>query len=325
MSEVSVPGTGVRPRVAVVVVTYNSADVLESCLASVRHAGAAEVVLTEVVVVDNDSRDETLALADGIADLPVRVVRLGANLGYAAGINAGVAALSAPHPDAVLVLNPDCRLLPGALETLARGLVRPGVGVVAPRLVNLDGSLQPTLRRRPSLTGAVVESLLGGHLADRLGVGEMVFREAPHRRAARASWVTGAALLVSWRLVEAAGPWDEAFLLYSEETEYLLRAADLGWTTWYEPHAVIEHRGGDYDVRPDMAALLSVNKVTLFQRRHGVVRGLAYRLALVAGLSIRSLAGVATARPACAALLLPSRRVTSLPQAPRLSAKLSKP
>ena len=125
---VAVTASGPLPRVSVVVVTYNSADVVERCLTSLRDGGADGVELTEVVVVDNASQDDTLARAEAVGGVPVRVVRLGANLGYAAGINAGVDSLAEPHPDAVMVLNPDCRLRRGALATLAHSLERTDVG-----------------------------------------------------------------------------------------------------------------------------------------------------------------------------------------------------
>ncbi len=51
-------------------------------------------------------------------------------------------------------------------------------------------------------------------------------------------------MLLSVSALREVGPWDESFLLYSEETEYCLRAADKGWCTWYEPAAVFEHIGG---------------------------------------------------------------------------------
>ena len=78
-------------------------------------------------------------------------------------------------------------------------------------------------------------------------------------------WVTGAALLIRWDVLTAVGPWDESFLLYSEETEYFLRAADRGWTVWYEPAAQVEHVGGESRTNPTLAALLVVNKVKLFR------------------------------------------------------------
>lgn len=303
-------------RIAVVLVTHNSADVLGACLDAIRdHVG--DVVLTDVVVVDNASTDASIEIAEraGRADgLPVSVVRMGDNAGYAAGFNAGVARLRSTPPDAVLLLNPDCRLRPGAVGSLARALQGQRTGIAAPRLVNPDGSLQPSLRRSPSVAGVVAEAVVGGRMADRLGLGELVFGAAPHDRPGRASWVTGAALLMAWNMLEDVGPWDERFLLYSEETEFMLRAADRGWTTWFEPAAVIEHRGGESDVRPDLAALLLVNKVSLFRRRHGVATAFAYRVALLAGLLVRAAAGAPTARAAAVALMLPSRRITSLSQ-----------
>ena len=211
-------------RVAVVVVTYNSADVLPQCLASLRGEGADGVDLTDVVVVDNASDDASTEIAKSFDGLPVSVVQLIENVGYAAGLNAGVATLRSRPPDAVMVLNPDCRLRPGSLVTLAQALQVPGRGIVAPRLVNPDGTLQPTLRRLPTVRGVFAESIVGGRMADRLGLGELIFTDGPHDRQGPAAWVTGAALLMSWSLLERLGPWDESFLLYSEETEYMLRA-----------------------------------------------------------------------------------------------------
>lgn len=302
-------------RVAVVVISYNSARDLPGCLESIRDRGDDGVEISDVVVVDNASTDTSVDVATGVRGLPVSVVRLTDNRGYAAGFNAGLTRLRERPPDAVLLLNPDCRVRGGALAALVAALDdEPDLGIVAPRLVNPDGSLQPTLRRAPTLVGATAEALVGGHLADRLGVGELIFADAAHDRSGRASWVTGAALLMSWRLIEAVGPWDEHYLLYSEETEYMLRAADHGWGTWYEASAVIEHRGGEYDATPGLAALLMVNKVDLFRRRHGSMRGLVYRGVLLAGLLVRAALGGRSARAGAAALVLPSRRITSLSQ-----------
>jgi len=213
-----------------------------------------------------------------------------------------------------MVVNPDCRFRPGALAVLAAAGREPGRGVVGPRLLNPDGTLQPSVRRVPTVSGVWVEALLGGRLADRLGVGELIFTAGPHERPGPAAWLTGAALLMAWDLVEELGPWDEGFLLYSEETEFLLRAADRGWTTWYEPAAVLEHRGGESGTSPSLAAMMAVNRVVLFRRRHGSVAGLAYAAGVVLGTAFRAAAGRATARASLAALLFPSRRVTSLAQ-----------
>jgi N-acetylglucosaminyl-diphospho-decaprenol L-rhamnosyltransferase len=92
----------------------------------------------------------------------------------------------------------------------------------------------------------------------------------------------------------------------------MLRAADQGWTTWYEPAALVEHRGGESGTRPSLAALLTVNKVRLFRRRHGRVAGVAYTLGVTIGLLGRAAVGQRTARASLVALLVPSHRITSL-------------
>jgi GT2 family glycosyltransferase len=299
-------------RIAVVIVTYNSADVLEDCLASLS-AGAGEVELADVVVADNASKDGSTAIADR-ADLPVKVVQLGRNAGYAAAINAGLAALDLDDVTAVYVLNPDCRLRPGAVAPLLACLDEPGRGIAVPRMVNPDGSLQPSLRRAPTVGRAVAEAVLGER-AGRLGtLGELVTDPRAYAHAGPFVWATGAALLISSRVVREVGAWDESYLLYSEETDFCLRAADLGWRTWYEPASVIEHIGGDSGVNPVLAALLVVNKVRLYRRRHGPVAGAAYYLAVLAGEAVRALTGRRTSRASVTALLRPSRRMTALPQ-----------
>jgi GT2 family glycosyltransferase len=294
-------------RVAVVIVTYNSADVLAGCLRSLSE-GAAGVTITDVVVADNASADETVRIAK---ENDALIVQLGRNAGYAAGFNAGVGALVGREPDAVLLINPDCRMRPGSIATLAEAQMGRR-GVVAPRLLNPDGSLQPTLRRMPTARGAWVEALVGGTRADRMGLGELVFGEAEHARPGAWAWATGAALLISWPALSQLGPWDESFLLYSEETEFIFRAADRGWTLWYEPAAVVEHIGGESGTHPGLAALVIVNKVGLFRRRHNPIVSGAYYLAVLLGEGLRALAGRAISRAAVAALLRPSRRITSL-------------
>jgi N-acetylglucosaminyl-diphospho-decaprenol L-rhamnosyltransferase len=300
-------------RVAVVIVTYNSAGVLGGCLDSLAD-GARGVELVDVVVADNASKDDSVAIAER-AGPPVRVVQVGRNAGYAAAINAGVAALDLDALDGVYVLNPDCRLRPGSIAPLVRCLEEPGRGIAVPYMVNPDGSLQPSLRRHPTVGRALVEAVIGGRLAGRLWrLGELVTDPRDYARPGAYAWATGAAMLIAPRVLRAVGPWDESFLLYSEETDFCLRAADQGFVTWYEPASVIEHIGGDSGVNPTLAALLVVNKVRLYRRRHGPLAGFAYYLAVLGGEAVRALAGRRTSRASVTALLRPSRRMTALPQ-----------
>jgi GT2 family glycosyltransferase len=294
-------------RVAVVIVTYNSADILGDCLRSV---AASTVDLTAVVVVDNASKDDSVAIAERLAgrDLPVQVVQMGRNAGYGAAVNAGIAELGESKYDAIFVMNPDCRLRPDALAQLAGALREPGRGIAVPKLFNSDGSLQPSLRRRPTAGRAWVEAIVGGGRAGRLGaLGELLTDPRDYERPGPYTWATGAAMLISADAHRDIGPWEESFLLYSEETDYALRAGDRGWTLWYEPAAEVEHIGGESDTNPTLYALMAVNKVRLFRRRHSAPAALLYHSAVLTGEAVRALSGRATAKAAVGALLHPSR------------------
>jgi GT2 family glycosyltransferase len=297
-------------RVAVVICTYNSGKVLADCLASIADQG---VEVTDVVVADNRSRDDSVAIAEAATKLPIRTVQMGRNAGYAAAVNAGIAALDVRKLDAVFVMNPDCRLRPGALGALAEALREPGRGIAVPLLVNPDGSLQPSLRRWPTVGRALAEAVIGGKLAGRIGsLGELVTDPRVYERSGPAAWATGAAMLVSTEAMRDIGPWDESFLLYSEETEYAMRAADRGWTMWYEPTGVVEHIGGESNVNPMLSSLLVVNKVRLFRERHRRPAGWAYFCAVALGEGVRALAGRPTAKATVTALFRPSRRIQAL-------------
>jgi GT2 family glycosyltransferase len=322
-------------RVAAVIVTYHSAEVIGDCLRSLadqtgradqtgqadradRAGSGSGVRLEAVVVADNNSTDKTLDIVRDAGDvLPLRVVELGRNAGYSAAVNAGTDVLDLSRLDAVLVLNPDCRLRPGALRVLADALFRdgrpiPGRGIAVPRLLNPDGSLQPSLRRAPSVARALTESLLG-NLAGRTGpLCEFITDPRAYERAGPVAWATGAAMLVSVPAMREIGPWDESFLLYSEETEYSLRASDRGYSTWYEPASVFEHIGGDSGTNPVLAKLLTVNRVVLFRRRHNWLHSAAYFAAVATGEGLRAVAGRRTSRASVVALFRPSRRVKEL-------------
>lgn len=295
-------------RIAVVIVTYNSADVLADCLRSLE--GQRDVDIVSVVVADNASRDDSLAVAKN-TDLPVVPLAMGRNAGFAAGINAGVAAVAVDY-DAVMVLNPDCRLEADTLARLAAMLQRGTCGIAVPKLLNEDGSFQPSLRNEPTIRRAFGEAFLG-RIAGRLpGFGELITDPRERDLPGAYSWATGAAMLISAAALRDVGPWDESFLLYSEETDFALRAADRGWTLWYEPAAEVRHIGGEQQTNPTLNALSVVNKVTLYRRRHSAVAGGAYFLIVLAGEALRAALGRRRARAAVVALVRPSRRLRAL-------------
>ncbi|MDR8407468.1 glycosyltransferase [Nonomuraea sp. 3-1Str] len=267
---------------AIVIVTYFSERVVGDCLRSLAAAGAGDA---RVIVVDNDSADATLARAREA--LPaVEVVSTGRNAGFGAAVNAGIAA--APGCD-VLVLNPDIRLDPGAITALREALAEPGTGITVPRLTDDSGHPHLSLRRRPTVLRAFGEALLGGHRAGRVpALGELVVAEQAYERPGTADWATGAAWLVSRRCLDATGPLDERYFLYSEETEYMLRAGDRGFAVRYVPAARAVHLGGEQSTSSRLWALSAANRVRLHRQRHGRPRALLMRLAVALNEALRA-------------------------------------
>lgn len=271
-------------HIAVVCVTHNSAEDIMEFLGSLHSSDSGHDVVTEIVIVDNASTDETLAVVRGAQHPKVRLIPSHVNAGYAAGVNLGLASIVGDRH--VLVANADIRFLPGSIEALVRALETSDVGIVAPRLVPFSGPAQPSLRRFPTLTTFALDSLLGGSLASRFGVGETLRGGAGGPR--YVDWATGAVWLIRAECRRDVGPWDESFFLYSEEVEYALRARAAGWRLYYVPEAKVVHRGGDQRRAPDLYALSVLNRLELFRRQHARPAVGAARMILLAGELLRS-------------------------------------
>jgi N-acetylglucosaminyl-diphospho-decaprenol L-rhamnosyltransferase len=286
--------------VTAVIVTHNSASMITGLLASV--PAALGELRAEVVVVDNGSTDSTVAVAQSRG---IHIVEA-ENLGYSAGINRGVREASGTS-SAILVLNPDVRLEPRSVERLHARLLKPKVGIVAPRIRDDEGHLQRSLRRVPSLGRALG---LSGTRSPRWS--EYVHEESAYMVAHEVDWALGAILLVSRACYDAVGGWDESFFLYSEETEFCLRAADHGFTTWFEPTATAIHVGAQSGQSNATHAMQIINRVRLYARRNGSWRATAYYgLTILSELSWIA-RGSRKSRFALQALIRPSRRPPEL-------------
>lgn len=290
-----------EPDVIVVAVTYNSARHVEAFLRALVPAldGAGSCA---VVCVDNASSDGTSALIRTTAPW-VTLIESETNLGYAAGINLGLAGRR--FRCGVYVLNPDAIPSPGSVRVLVDTVRQdPSVGLAVPRVLDIEGRLKFSLRREPTILRALGEALLGGHRAARFPpLGDMIRDPSQYVDGATAAWATGAAFFLSAEALARVGPWDESFFLYSEETDYALRVRDAGLTLRYVPLATVVHPGGEMSRSPWLWSLVTVNRTRLYRKRHGPVLGAVYWSVVFFNEAVRAGLGRSTHRAAVKALL----------------------
>lgn len=225
-------------KLGVVIIHYNTSEDLERCLVSLRHAAPA--CEHAVMVVDNASADPGL---EGVrARFPEVHWQLNTeNAGYSRAVNQGLEALDA---DYTLVLNPDIVIQPGSLDALlAVGDANPRAGIVAPQLLNEDGTIQDSCRRFYTLRTLLMRrTVLGKIFRNDRAVDEHLMRDFDHLSQRPVDWVIGGAMLVRREAVVRVGPMDERFFLYFEDVDWCYRMNQSGWDVLYTPDARFVHR-----------------------------------------------------------------------------------
>jgi N-acetylglucosaminyl-diphospho-decaprenol L-rhamnosyltransferase len=231
---------------SVVIVNWNTGDLLRRCVAGIVTADPA--VAYEIIVVDNASTDDSLARLRGDAGAGglilggrLRIVENAENRGFGAANNQ---AFALSRSGFVLLLNPDTVTLPGAIESLVAVLRGdPGIAACGPRLINPDGSLQVSVWRNPPTAWEIVLSsmklyrLLPARIRGELLLGP----HWRHDRRRSVRMLSAAALIVRREAIDAVGGFDERFHMYGEDNEWCLRMVRRGWRLVFEPGAVIRH------------------------------------------------------------------------------------
>jgi hypothetical protein len=246
---------------AIIVVSYNSALWIASCLHSIfAHMGPLQA---DVVVVDADSRDGT---ADIVADFPgVRLIRC-PNRGFAYANNRGLMTCDARY---VLFLNPDTEILEGDLcDLVSRMDEQPSVGLVGVRQVDGEGRLDMTIRRFPNAFRALGDALSAERLPGRPHwLGERELHPRAYDRELECDWTSGSFMLARREAIESAGFMDERFFMYSEETDFCRRIKSAGWHVRHFPWMTILHYGAKVGVQPSIESL-SAHSRMLYARKH---------------------------------------------------------
>jgi N-acetylglucosaminyl-diphospho-decaprenol L-rhamnosyltransferase len=237
-----------RGDLAVIVVSYNTSDLLARCLASLRDGGL-EGLSAAVWVVDNASDDGSAAMVAQTFPL-VRLRVQADNVGYAAANNvalreAGFAlGVGAPPFRHALLLNPDTVVPPRALAGLGAAVdAEADIGAAGPKLVLPDGSLDLACRRGFPTPAVSLYRFTGlARLfprSRRFGRYNLTFLDPD--QPADVDSVVGACMLVRGAAIGDVGLLDERFWMYGEDLDWALRLRTAGWRVVYRPHVVVHH------------------------------------------------------------------------------------
>lgn len=249
-----------EPVLSVVIVSWNTRDLLGRCLLSLQQSSAA--LSSQVVVVDNGSSDDTVEMVR--AEFPrVELLINRRNLGFGVANNL---AFSVARGRYVLLLNPDTELHAGAIETLLDFMERhPDVGVAGTTLLNPDGSLQPSCRPFYSFFGSLKRNRLVERVTDRWKIADVQRTNQP----ADVEWMIGACLLIRRTVLQEVGGFDPDFFVYAEEIDLQYRIRQMGWRIAYVPSSGVLHHGGQSARQSPLAASLHDYRGRwLFVRKH---------------------------------------------------------
>jgi len=224
-------------HLSVIIVNWNGRECLEGCLRSLLEETLGEM---EVLVVDNASGDGSPEMVK--RHFPgVSLIGFDRNLGFARAANEGVRQSRGEY---ILLLNPDTLILPGAIRGMVSFLEgHPRMGAVGPRLLNPDGSVQPSWGRFPGLRSEAIVQL---YLYRLLPAGRPVGRRMPlfarlPGEPMPVDWVVGACLMTRRRVWEEVGPLCEEIFLYGEDLDWCWRVRQAGWSIGHLPQARVVH------------------------------------------------------------------------------------
>ncbi len=239
----------------IIIVSWNTSGLLAQCLNSVYETGSRFAF--DVIVVDNGSTDGSVSMVE--ERFPsVRLIKNQRNQGFARANNQG---LEISRSRYFMLLNSDTIVLPGVIDTLIEiADQNPGVGMLGPKLLNMDGSLQESWYSFPS----ILSEMVGRNFRSRTPVPNL-------RNTFEVDWIMGACMLVRSEVLQSVGKLDEDYFFYSEETDWCFRIKRQNWKIWYTTNTAIYHLGGGSTKRGTLVQLVRLyqGKLLYFKKNHG--------------------------------------------------------
>lgn len=262
-------------ELTIIVVSYNTRELLAACLESV--SKAARGLNYEIIVVDNASRD-------GSAEMVARqfpAAKLISNFDNQGFARANNQAIRASQGRYILLLNSDATLMPDAVQSMVRFMeAHPRVGVVGAQLLNPDGTFQASFADFPSFVGELLLLTKLAKLVYSPNYPSYPYEQSQDERAV--DWVFGACIMVRRSAVDDVGPLDEDFFMYSEEADWCHRMRKRGWLVYYLPSAKVTHWWGQSaSGEPERRrSQLYRSKYLYIRKHHGRLIARAFHLAV---------------------------------------------
>jgi hypothetical protein len=229
-------------RFHIIIINYKSTDALIRCLKGITRS--VEPPEISCIIYDNSGDDDVLRAASLYPQY--RIIRNYLNIGFAAAVNKGLRSVQAPY---ILLLNPDTELRDGFFDIVFRYMEKHRkVGVLGPKIVNEDGTVQGSARAFPSLlTGLFGRTSILSRLfpQNRITCRNLLTHQADGDSPLEVDWVSGACMVVRRSAAAAVGPMDERFFMYWEDADWCRRMREKGWKVRYLPAATVCHSVGE--------------------------------------------------------------------------------
>lgn len=228
-----------NPDLSIIIVSWNVKEYLKKCLASI-FANQADLKL-QVIVIDNASADRSAEMIK--ANFPsVEIMANEKNLGFAKANNQGIAQARAKY---ILALNPDTEIIGDCLSKMLELIKNNNqIGIAGCQHLNPDYTLQPSVRRFPTLKAIIIILLKLPKFFESKTLNHYLAKDFNYQKSQPANQVAGSFFLMRQEMLAQIGLFDERFFIWFEEVDLCQRAKNAGWQVWYSAQASIIHCGG---------------------------------------------------------------------------------
>jgi len=277
---------GTSPKVSIIIVSFNCQEELGGCLK--RLLQDEDDGYIETIVVDNASTDGTLEMLQQIEHPGLRVIVNKENVGFSKACNQGA---RVSRGEFLLFLNPDAVPKINTIRELAKFLeYRRDVGIVGPKILYDDGTLQLSCGKVPCLHYTIFEAFRLWMISKRL-FGGYRYMTWDHSEERDVGWVSGACLMIRRNLFEEVGGFDENFFLYGEDADLCLRVQRHGYRVIYFPKVNIIHLEARSSKRVRSHALSRGyrSKLYYFREHHGILQAEILRIVFVLSSVIKAI------------------------------------